>query len=364
MIHVLSDLRDRVFGRGASAIMTPVFDGALKPNTLLKLGRPLATFAAPEDLCTDGQRLIVADGLDVKEVSPSGDTTVLFSEDRAISALAGFAGGVAVARNGEDVVIRGGGYDGTRLEQVDGQPLNCVNAIAAEGTRLLLSDGSRRRGPDKWRHDVMEMGQSGRVHEWDLATGKTRTLAKDLGYAFGVAAHRDSMWVSESWKHRLMAFDRYGKRRVIHDQLPGYPSRMAPASDGGMWVTVLCARTQLVEFVLRERRFRERMVKWIDPDLWVSPQVQSSGSFHEPLQMAAQKQLGIIKPWAPSRTYGLVIKYDAEGRAAFSFHDRADGTVHGIVAAVEAGGSLYVLSKAMKAVLKLDLAELEKKLTQ
>ena len=40
------------------------------------------------------------------------------------------------------------------------------------------------------------------------------------------------------------------------DRLPVYPSRLAAAAGGGFWLTAFAARTQLVEFVLREPAYR------------------------------------------------------------------------------------------------------------
>ncbi len=41
----------------------------------------------------------------------------------------------------------------------------------------------------------------------------------------------------------------------------------------------------------------------------------------------------------------------------FSFHSRVDGENHGVVAAAELNGSLYVLAKGPKRLLRLTLSE-------
>ena len=56
------------------------------------------------------------------------------------------------------------------------------------------------------------------------------------------------------------------------------------------------------------------------------------------MQGGGLKQLGILKPWAPTRSYGLVVRRDAEGEPRASFHSRADGRRHGITSCVEADG--------------------------
>jgi hypothetical protein len=69
--------------------------------------------------------------------------------------------------------------------------------------------------------------------------------------------------------------------------------------------------------------------------------------------------MGVIKPWAPPRSYGLVIRLNAQGTPLYSLHSRVDGVNHGVVSAVEANGALYVLAKGPGRVLRLPLAELE-----
>ncbi len=58
------------------------------------------------------------------------------------------------------------------------------------------------------------------------------------------------------------------------------------------------------------------------------------------MQGAHLKTMGVIKPWAPPRSYGLVIRLDADGMPLYSLHSRVDGVNHGIVAAVEMDGEL------------------------
>ncbi|MCB1418607.1 MAG: hypothetical protein KDJ74_06255, partial [Notoacmeibacter sp.] len=67
------------------------------------------------------------------------------------------------------------------------------------------------------------------------------------------------------------------------------------------------------------------------------------------------KQMGVLKPWAPPRSYGLVIRLAADGRITSALHSRVDGRNHGIVAAAEAGGELFCLSAGADAVLKAPL---------
>lgn len=146
------------------------------------------------------------------------------------------------------------------------------------------------------------------------------------------------------------------------DRLPGYPSRISPAANGGFWLSVFAARTQLVEFVLRETAYRKRMMAEVEPQYWIAPTLSSGRTFLEPMQGAHIKTMGILKPWAPPRSYGLVIRLSPEGLPRYSLHSRVDGKNHGIVAAVECGGSLFVLAKGSRRLLQLPIADMERSL--
>ena len=172
----------------------------------------------------------------------------------------------------------------------------------------------------------------------------------------GAAASGSDVLVSESWRHRLVAIAPDGSRKVVLGRLPVYPSRLSPASGGGFWLTAFTARTQLVEFVLREPGYRRRMIDEIEPDYWVVPRLNSGNSFKEPLQGAHIKTMGVMKPWAPPRSYGLVVRLSADGAPLYSLHSRADGVNHGVVAAVELNGDLVMIAKGPGRILKLPLA--------
>lgn len=79
-------------------------------------------------------------------------------------------------------------------------------------------------------------------------------------------------------------------RSAVLDALPAYPSRSTPASGGGFWLTAFAARTQLVEFVLRETAYGERMFKEIDPRYWIAPSLRSGATFLEPMQGATSRR--------------------------------------------------------------------------
>lgn len=361
MIAALRNFTDRVFGRGSAAITVPPFDGALKPNQMLEGAEIVAEFAQPNDLASHGNDLYIADGVAVLRHTASA-MQVVAHFDREVTALCALPDGrLAVALDGREVrvfSVTNGPADSDVV--IGGSNMTAVNALAiASSGSLLATDGSASYPTSQWAHDLMSHGRSGRVLSIDLASKQVQVLASGLRYAFGVAASRDGAIVSESWRHRLLTIGAKGAGRSPLDNLPVYPSRLCPAADGGFWLTAFTGRTQLVEFVLRENAYRRRMIQEIDPEFWVAPRLNSGNSFREPMQGAHLKTMGVVKPWAPPRSYGLVIRLSPDCVPRYSLHSRVDGYNHGVVAAAEVGDALYVLAKGAGRLLRLPLKDIE-----
>jgi hypothetical protein len=360
VIGAVRDSVNRFLGRGDATIAVPSFDGALKPNQKLEGAETILECAAPEDLATDGRTIHLADG--PRLVRLDGDAAAEVRRfDRPISALAAMPdGGLAVALAGREVHVYAT-PSAPKPAAVFATGLSAVNALApgADGS-LIATDGSAGYGVERWAWDLLERGRSGRVLALDPKTGSTKTLASGLGYAFGARAAGDEVLVSESWRHRVIAVGRNGSTRIVLPHLPVYPSRLSPASGGGYWLTAFVARSLLIEFVLREPAFRKRMMAEIDPEYWIVPRLRSGRSFKEPLQGAHIKTMGVVKPWAPPRSYGIVIRLDASGVPLYSLHSRVDGTNHGVSAAVEHDGELVMIAKGPGRILKLPIAPLDK----
>jgi hypothetical protein len=366
VIAALAEFRDRLLGRGSSSISVPVFDGALKSNRVIEDAPVVATLDAPEDLATDGRSIFVADGPRIVRLEPDGSVHDVLRLERRVTALACLdGGGFAVALDGREVRIVGAARDGPRWDAAAGKPFLSVNAIGvAPGGRLLVTEGSSEIPHDEWKRDLMSLGRSGRVLELSIGDGQARELASGLAYAFGACSVGERVWASESWHHHVVALDRSGARReAVTDALPGYPSRLAAAAGGGVWLTCFALRTQLVEFVLREHRYRKRMLAEIEPAYWIAPALNSGNTFLEPMQGAQLKMMGIVKPWAPPRSYGLVVRLTDEGLVRYSLHSRFDGRNHGITAAAECGGGLYLLAQGRNRIVRVDVAEAERGLS-
>jgi hypothetical protein len=363
-MRALARLTDHLLGRGDAAVTVPPFDGALKPNQYLEEAEIFIERDDLEDLATDGQSLFAAQGSTILRFA-DGQAQAFARCDGRITALCALGGGaLAVALDGRRVRIIGGDHDGRVIETAAGAKFNAVNAITkTPDGKLLITDGSQDEPDENWCHDLMNRGGSGRLFELDMASGTARELAKGKAYAFGACATpQGETWLCESWRHRIIAVRGPRAGKNVLDSLPAYPSRLTPAKSGGFWLTAFIARTQLVEFVLRENAYRRRMMAEIEPKYWIAPKLSSGHTFLEPLQGAHIKTMGILKPWAPPVSYGLVIRLSPEGAPVYSLHSRTGGQNHGIVAAVECDGHLYALSKGRNRILRLPIAKIEAEL--
>ncbi len=359
MTNALRDFADRLLGRGSAAITVPVMDGLLKANRVLDEAEVVAALPGIDDLASEGTVLFASAGCELFRID-AGTPVLVQRFDVDISAIAVRAPGVvAVALGGRQVRVLQSSGDGLRqiavLDRCGDAPLVCVNALAFDGPdEIVFSEGSQRHGPDAWCRDLMELGSSGRVGRWPFAKGGPATeLARGLRHAYGVGVRAGKVLVSESWRHRVIPL---GGGGPLLAELPGYPSRMTPSADGGFWIACFVCRTQLVEFVLREPAYRARMLAEIDPRYWIAPALSSGASFLEPLQGAGVKTMGVMKPWAPPRSYGLIVKVGADGRLRGSLHSQVDGKHHGITGLAEHDGRLYAASKGSGRLLAVELS--------
>ena len=358
----LRDFAQGFLGRGEATIAVPSFDGALKPNQFLESADLDAEFEAPEDLAGDEETLCLADACRLVKVEADGGTTVLREFESPITALCALpGGGLALALGGREIRVYADAVAKDPAVTIVDSALRAVNAIAPAGAgALYATDGSAEHNCEDWVWDLMGRGRSGRALRIDLKSGRVEVLAAGLHYAFGAAAMGERALVSESWRHKLLAVAPDGGCETVTAQLPVYPSRLASAEGGGWWLTAFIARTLLVEFVLREPAYRKRMMAEIGPEFWIAPRLSSGHSFKEPMQGAHLKTMGVVKPWAPPRSYGLIIRLDAAGQPLFSLHSRADGHNHGVVAAREHKGRLYFIAKGPRRLLSLPLDAIAK----
>jgi hypothetical protein len=205
----------------------------------------------------------------------------------------------------------------------------------------------------------MDKNALGSLWQVDPSTGTAKVLVEGLAYPSGLAMNAEgSIVVSESWRHRLLGISATSQTVLLED-LPGYPGAMSPGPDGGFLLAVFAPRSQLVEFVLREDDYRAAMLDEVPEPYWIAPTLKSGESYFEPVQGGGVRHLGKVKPWAPSRSYGLLLELTAGLGVRASFHSRADAKRHGITSACAVAGSVYATSAATGEVLCLETSRSE-----
>jgi hypothetical protein len=351
-------------GRGEASITVPTLDGAFRPNDFLETADLFGEYAGADTIVVADGRLLLSAGREVLQIGP-GTRKVMATFDDDITALCAEGAAIAVGLASGGVSIVGGPHDGSHIDAVKGKPLTCPTALLLEGDRLTITEGSDRTTPAHWSRDLLERNVCGRVVRVDLNSGQQETLASKVAYANGlVKTPAGDLVISQSWRHCLSPITDLSKTGSPCHNLPGYPSRISAADDGGYWLAIFGVRTQLIEFVLREDQYRKRMLDTIAPEHWIAPSLVSQTDFLAPLQQGAVKKLGVLKPWAPPRSYGLVVKLDSGLRPLFSLHSRVGGLRHGVTSAVEVDGVLYVVSKGAGQVVAVDLASVQREIVQ
>ncbi|MGX8013063.1 SMP-30/gluconolactonase/LRE family protein [Mesorhizobium sp. ORM8.1] len=330
------------------AVTIPPLDGAFRPNTRLDDAPAFAQMTEPDNLLVDGERLLASSGNAVFAVAATGGPTVVETLPAPISALA-----LSPARELTVALETGKLLIGGRELSLPAE-VRCITALAyAEDGTLWLANGSAEHTPSQWAADLMKKGASGSLWKRDPG-GAFRKVAGDIAFPYGLHPIGSDVLVSESWRHQLIRFDgASGNRSTVLAHLPGYPSRLSLAGDGGAWLALFAPRNRLIEFVLQERHYRQDMIDQVPPAYWIAPALASNRSFLEPLQCGGIRTMGIHKPWSPSRSYGLVAKLGRDMQPQFSLHSRANGTRHGICSVVEKDGQLLVASKGGDCVLAI-----------
>jgi sugar lactone lactonase YvrE len=360
LTHFVRDIEQIVF-RNRDQHAIPAMDGAVSPNNRLDalpvVGEPIP---GADDVAEGTDSAIyVSGGRQVFRLTGEG-----YASRSVFAMFEADAGGLAFHPDGRLLVcVAGHGLAAvdaagrqTWLTNVDNQPLRCLTSVvaAADGT-IFLTDGTTAYQSADWCRDLMAKNHLGRLLACGPGLDSPKVLLRGLSYPNGLSIAAGDLWFTEAWNHRVSraTIDGRGIKRpqVVMGNLPGYPARLGPASGGGFWLALFGVRTHLVEFVLREDEYREEMIRTIPPSLWVAPALTTSNHCHEPMQFGSIKALGIEKPWAPPRSYGLIVRIDAQGDPLESMHSRVGGRYHGIMATRDVAQGLVIVAKGSGRVL-------------
>ncbi|MAY61085.1 MAG: strictosidine synthase [Rhizobiales bacterium] len=345
-------------GRGNSSITVPVMDGPLKPNDMLETAAAVLEEPGIDNLVMGANGLLASAGdrlLRLRAAGADAPQTPASFNAEIMSLAAHPDAAVAIGLDGGGIRLLAA--DGTEQSLVGGDKINCPTAmIFADANTLLVCNGSRTTGARDWPRDLLELGRSGSVLRVEVASGRVETIRRDLAYPAGLCLTPDgSLIVSEAWRHRLVRLPADGGAPVsVLDDLPAYPGRIVSAGNGGYWLAAFAVRSQLQEFVLREHGYRKMMMAEVEPDYWIAPALASGLSFKEPLQAGGVIRLGIHKPWAPTRSYGLLIQLNDDFAPVASAHSRAGGSRHGVTSVLPVDGNVLVTARGAGVLMRMD----------
>lgn len=212
-------------------------------------------------------------------------------------------------------------------QSVNGTPLLYADDLdITENGLIYLSDASTKFGAkvsgstlDGSLLEIMEHGRTGRLVSYDLKTQETQLVAEGLSFSNGVAIAPDgkSVWVNETGEYRVLEISPDGSRRVIIDNLPGFPDNINQGPGGTYLLGLVSKRAKPLDD-LASKPFMRKVI-------WRLPE--------------------FMKPAAES--YGFVVQLDNTGKVVQTWQDPSGAyplTTGGIVV----NDRLYVSSLGSK----------------
>ncbi|NEW26633.1 hypothetical protein [Nocardia cyriacigeorgica] len=352
MSRMLSTLKEWVNPDWARHRSVPPFEAGLRPNRRLDEGAVLL----PEDEYEPDDLILRGSG----EVVFSSGNSVFRLVDGAVAPLVTLGGQVGSLVEAGDSVIAA--VDGVGLVAIDAMGrardlctdpavASCVTdlAVLPDGA-LLCAIGSC--AVTDWAAALVADDRSGRIVRIDGA--RAQVVAEGLAWPAGIESDGDTgVVVSLSFDHRL-------ERRSVASlgapgqpmgaNLPVYPGRIRETADG-WWVAAPYARNRFTELLLDEPEVLREMTATIPAEQWFVPRLRCENPYTDTLQLGQLRVHGVIKPWAPARSYGLAFRVDSRGRITESVHSRADGDRHGVTGVASRDGRILVAARGFRNVI-------------
>jgi sugar lactone lactonase YvrE len=225
-----------------------------------------------------------ADGSEQTVFANTGGRVLGFDFDSSGNLIAADAikGLLSIAPDGKTTAVL--------TDSVNGDPIRYADAVVvARSGKMYFSDASTRFAPKDWGGtfeasvlDILEQAATGRVLEFDPASGQTRVVAQGLSFANGVALSQDEkhLFVNETGKYRVWKIDVNAQgvdvtkggdqARVLFDNLPGYPDNLMHGRDGKIWLGFAKPRNPTID-KLAQKPFMRKVTLRLPRALWPIP---------------------------------------------------------------------------------------------
>ena len=152
-------------------------------------------------------------------------------------------------------------------------PILYANDVTVANGKVYFTDSTRRFGAKAFNStykaslaDILEHGSTGRLLEYDPASGTARVIMRGLSFANGVAADPGGKFllINETAAYRVWRYELQGlaagTARVIIDNLPGFPDNILAGRQGRFWLGFTSPRLPIVD-KLADKPFVRKMVE-------------------------------------------------------------------------------------------------------
>ena len=299
--------------------------GVLAPNNLLLKAELLAPgkINGPEEVAVDSQGRVYWGTQDGKimRLPPDGKPDIFaetggrplgiqFDKNKNLIVCDSHKGLLSIDPQGKIKVL---------AASADGVPFKFTDAldISSDGT-IYFTDASSKYGHNEYLYDLLESKPHGRFLSYDPATGRTKTLLKNLYFANGVALSQreDFVLINETYRYRIIRYwlkgPKTGTYEIFIDNLPGFPDNISSNHKGTFWLALFTVRNKTVD-KLHPSPFLKAQMSKLPKALWPKP-----------------------KP------YGLVLALNEQGGITQSLHEPTGKRLKGITSAREYAGYLYL----------------------
>ncbi len=172
--------------------------------------------------------------------------------------------------------------------------LKFANSVVVASTgKIYFTDSSQRFAAKAWGGtflasvmDILEHSATGRLLEYEPASGQLRVLLQDLCFANGVALSLDekSVFVAETGAYRVWkvalnisnaseaqsAKQESASAKILLSNLPGYPDNLLRGRNGKIWLGFAKPRSSEIDFMASYPLLRKITLR-LPQKLWPVP---------------------------------------------------------------------------------------------
>lgn len=165
--------------------------------------------------------------------------------------------------------------------EAEGSPIRLADDLdVAPDGRVYFTDASTKFYAPRYDalaasiYELVEHRGTGRVIEYDPASGRTSVIAAGLVFPNGIAVTHDgsALLVNEMGSYRVLRIERDGVARgamqaVITD-LPGFNDNLKRGLDGRYWIALVSPRSGIADWLSDKPRLRKALMRlpaWARP---------------------------------------------------------------------------------------------------